>query len=68
MVYKLLKKLPFPGPPAENDPPPPSNDINTENVKKSGSLVLHPSNPTTKCTNSGKGCQLCPTLFKLSFN
>lgn len=47
--------MPLPGPPAENDPPPPISMLSTQNAMKSSSLWEQLSSPTTMCANSGIG-------------
>lgn len=47
--------IPFPGPPAENDPPPPIIIFRTQNATKSGSLCEQLSSPITKYASSGIG-------------
>ena len=45
--------IPFPGPPAENDPPPPIKEFNTANAKKSLSLYEELSSDNMTCVKSG---------------
>lgn len=47
--------MPFPGPPAEKDPPPPSNMFKTQYATKSSSLCDELSRAITKCASSGIG-------------
>lgn len=47
--------MPFPGPPAENEPPPPIIMFSTQKAMKSSSLWEQLSRPNTKWANSGIG-------------
>ena len=47
--------MPLPGPPAENEPPPPIMVFKTVKAKKSGSSYGAVSMPTEMCTRSGRG-------------
>lgn len=52
-VYSLVY-IPFPGPPALNDPPPPSIIFKTQIAIKSGSCSEHPSKPIITCERTGR--------------
>lgn len=61
--YSLVY-MPLPGPPAENDPPPPIIMLRTQKAMKSGSLWEQLSSPTTMCASSGIGVGPRLTLDK----